>query len=126
MSGPVGIIVGIIIVLLILGAFGVVIAHNVDDTLKTLGHHHTMKRPVVPRPGAGGHTNAPLVPGAGGHTNAPLVPGAGGKTNTPPLANSTAEGFVGAYGRSPQMEGCISWGDDDMHRIPSFNRCSYM
>ena len=114
MSGPVGIIVGIIIVLLILGAFGVVIAHNVDDTLKTLGHHHTMKRPVVPRPGAGGHTNAPLVPGAGG------------KTNTPPLANSTAEGFVGAYGRSPQMEGCISWGDDDMHRIPSFNRCSYM
>lgn len=41
------------------------------------------------------------------------------KTCPPP-----ANGFVGAFGRSPGMEGCHAW-DDANKRWSSFNRCTW-
>jgi len=35
------------------------------------------------------------------------------------------QGFVGAYGRTPGMQGCIAYGGPG-GRYPFFNRCTYV
>ena len=104
------VLVGVLIVLIILGAFYAASVHRRKHKLE-----HNPNSPVM-RPGQGGKTNTPLF-GRGSNTYAPIASNRSGVA---------AEGFVGAYGRSPEMQGCISWADGDSHRIPSFNRCSFM